>query len=486
MMFKLSLLSLNFFITISLLAQNQLISPFSGDVLPNQAATSFLQQKSETVSVNYINLDLNIINSSSNLQLTFDDKNYTVKNDSIASRGYKNYSWFGTNIDNDGYIVVSVLGDDVQGTLRKGNEIYQILTTTTNLRKVVVKIDQSKYPLEYCIFSNTNKQEPTQSTIINNTDYLKTALDTGCPIRSLIMYTPAAEADLVGGGAMATDIVNTIQQAVEITNLSFQRSEITNYNAVEIVLIQKWNYTENTDISVDKNNFRDDNYVNTLRTIFDADYCTLIGQDSDFYGWCGVADDKEAGYTEAFCVVANNCITTNLSFAHELGHLLGANHNEANDNSPPYPYGHGYIYAEENWRTIMSYNASPCGSFPDHCVRIEYWSNPNVLHPMDSVPMGTVSLENNARVLRDYNNNFAQLEQPTSSLILTNSNYATNNNILCNVEVKQSISTSGLITINNGAQISLKAGERVTLNNGFKCRPNSKVHISNQQFEDCP
>jgi len=445
-------------------------------------------QQPSNISVEYIELDLDLLNTANNLQLTFDNKNYTVSNDSIAIRTPQSYSWFGRNVNGFGYIIITVSENNVQGIIRNGIESYKIVTSSANLRPAVVKIDQSQYPQEYCVFPNANKQnlENNQNA---ETNFLKEALDTGCPLRALIMYTPAAETGITEGGTTTSSIIDEIYSTVEEMNETFLQSEITNYPAVEIVLIQKWNYTENSNISVDKNNFRDDNYVKTLRTLYNADFCMLIGEDSDFYGKvCGVADDLGAEYDTAFGVVANNCLKTNYSFAHELGHLLGAHHDTGSAGFTPKAYGHGYIYFPGRWRTIMSYNAPPCVDtvFADYCFRIPYWSNPHVDHPEDMIPMGTTTDEDNSRVCREYNNDLAQLEQPATTLTLTNSNYATNNNKVVNLEVKESINTSGIITINNGANISMKARQRITLNSGFKSRANSRVHISNQTFEDCP
>jgi len=184
MLVKNNLILLSLLITLSVTAQNQLITPFLGDVSQNQAATTFLQQKPETVSVKYINLDLNTLMNANTLQLTFDNQNYSVTNDSIVQRGPQNYSWLGTNINGFGYIIISVLGDDVQGIIRKDSESYQIFTTANN-QQVVVKIDQSQFPPENC-FDNLNTPNPITNPGTGG------GANVGCPIRALIMYTPAA------------------------------------------------------------------------------------------------------------------------------------------------------------------------------------------------------------------------------------------------------------------------------------------------------
>ena len=479
------LLLLTLFITVNLSAQNQLISPFLGDITANQPASNFLMQQPETISIEYIDLNLSILNSTTNVQLTFDDQNYTVNNDSIVVRDTQDYSWFGTNANGDGYIIISVLGNDVQGIIRKGLETYELLTTSMNQRKVITKIEQSAFPEEYCVFDTEIEEEPFGG-LYPNSSTLKKALNTGCPIRALIMFTPAAEADLTGGGVLLTDVKNTVQKTVSEMNLTFVASEITNYPAVEIAIIEKWDYVENVDsiMSRDKNNFKNDAYVNSLRNDYDADFCILIAQNSDFYGFCGVADRLEATRSSSFCLVANNCMGRNLSFAHELGHLLGAHHDVDNGRNAPYPYAHGYIYFTGRWRTIMSYN-SPCKSSGYNCTRIGYWSNPDVDHPTDAVPMGTDSLENNARVLRDYNNNLAEIEQPANNLILNNNNYNSANNNLTNLEIKQTINTNGNVIVEDNACFYLKAGESVNLNNGFESKPKADIFISIEQFEDC-
>jgi len=268
-----------------------------------------------------------------------------------------------------------------------------------------------------------------------------------------------------------------IETTVLEMNQAFENSNITSYPAVEIALIQKWDYTEIANNT--KNVFKNDAYVNQLRDDYDADFAIVIADDSSFYGYCGVADGIQIGRSRAFCLVANDCMQSNFSFAHELGHLLGADHDVPNEFGPPYPYAHGYIGPGNNWRTIMAYSCGP------GCNRVPFWSNPNVNHPTDNVPMGTHSLENNARVLRGYNNDFAQFEQPNTNLVISNSNYNTTNNKAAKLEVKQTISTNGNVEVNNDACLSLKAEQRVTINNGFKSQDGATIHISNQQFEDC-
>ena len=87
------------------------------------------------------------------------------------------------------------------------------------------------------------------------------------------------------------------------------------------------------------------------------------------------------------------------SFAHELGHLMGARHDENHDSSTtPYAYGHGYEHPSsvsgQSFRTIMAYACdAPASCDP----RIQYWSSPNVKYI--GIATGTSATNDNVRVL---------------------------------------------------------------------------------------
>lgn len=129
------------------------------------------------------------------------------------------------------------------------------------------------------------------------------------------------------------------------------------------------------------------NDIKKLRNDKKADIVGLVVDDAS---GCGLSTRVAPDAEDAFFVVHHSCASITISIAHEIGHILGARHDRAIDNSTfPFPYGHGYVNGK--WRDIMSYQRSCHG-----CVRIPYWSNPRITYRGE--PTGT-KIDDNARVI---------------------------------------------------------------------------------------
>jgi len=81
-----------------------------------------------------------------------------------------------------------------------------------------------------------------------------------------------------------------------------------------------------------------------------------VGED-----FCGYAANipSPAGYAQsvnAFAITAAGCAVGNMTFIHELGHLLSARHDRANDNTPsaPYDFNHGFADDVNGFRSVMA------------------------------------------------------------------------------------------------------------------------------------
>ena len=143
------------------------------------------------------------------------------------------------------------------------------------------------------------------------------------------------------------------------------------------------------------------------RDTYGADLVSLFIENG---AYCGLGWLVSSA-TSAFTAVNRGCAGPNLSFAHELGHNIGARHDPYVDSSnSPYAYGHGYVYAAGLWRTVMAYN-NACAAAGVSCTRIPYFSNPDVSYGSPATATGTVATHDNARVHDERANTVANFRQ---------------------------------------------------------------------------
>ena len=159
---------------------------------------------------------------------------------------------------------------------------------------------------------------------------------TAIVIDVLVAYTKRAAAHYY-------DIrVELVDRAVEDANVSFRLSNLGHIK-LELVHAHQVNYVEEGThfdhvwrLADKGDGYLDE--IHDLRDAYRADIAILIVDDPK---GCGLATRVRADASEAFAVVHHACAVGNYTFAHEIGHLIGATHELS------------YVNGTE-WRDIMS------------------------------------------------------------------------------------------------------------------------------------
>jgi hypothetical protein len=316
----------------------------------------------------------------------FADVAFTAVLDQAESNRSGSLSWMGHLEGVEYGSVILVVKDGVMvGSVNMLGAFYQVRYVGNGVH-AIHEMDSAAFPVE---------KEPVP--VAASADALVEALsaptaDDGSIIDVLVVYTPAARADVGGTTAME----NMIDQAIAETNICYANSGIN----------QRLNLAHAEEVTYDETGFdwsitlsrlagTSDGYmdnVHALRNSCCADEVVLIVEDN---AWCGMAylmtSVSSSFASNAFALVCWECATGYYSFAHEMGHNMGARHDwYVDEETTPYSYSHGYVNAADQWRTVMAYNTE-CSDQGFNCERLPYFSNPSVTYGGDAmgVPAGT-------------------------------------------------------------------------------------------------
>lgn len=307
------------------------------------------------------------------------------------------FSWRGRVSHANGWsgdVILTVKGRALSGLIYSSDAVYEIVPQK-DFKHVLVQIDQSQFQpcgagAEPEIKSATNEEKATADLFASHDG---TPLDDGTIIDVLVVYTTPVRTAL-GGTTQAEAFA---QQAISVTNTAYQNSEITPrlrlVNTMEAV-----NYTENG-LSSALNWVRSDPNVAAARNAANADLVAILVESDPVN--CGTGalmrTVRPSFAISAFSATRRSCAVGNLTFAHELGHNQGCEHNPENGGSPAsasYPFAFGH-YVNGSFRTVMSYT-DPCSS---GCTRVAHFSNPAVT--FTGIPTGVLNERDNHQVINN-------------------------------------------------------------------------------------
>lgn len=288
------------------------------------------------------------------------------------------------------YLIAVRDGDTVLASIRVGGELWRLIPIDRGLH-ALVEVDQSRFlpdetPEAYAeMLANSTPWSKIEAGKPEDFSVVPKAIST---IRVLVAFGPAARA-AVANPQQTMDLAFTeSNNALAATN--------TDVRLQQAGSIQNFNQTESTNYSTMLSrltNLSDGWYdaIGTQRNNNAADMVAYVAPAST--GLCGQAAGIATSNANAYFVMNPQCLTGNYTFVHEAGHVVGARH----DNDPtttPFAYGHGYVMASINRRTVMAVNNGPCST----CTRIGAFSSPN--YTLQGVPIGTANFNDNTRVWR--------------------------------------------------------------------------------------
>lgn len=205
--------------------------------------------------------------------------------------------------------------------------------------------------------------------------------DTAGVVDVMVVYTPTARTHVGGQTAME----QLIATAVSETNTSYANSHIA--QRIRLVHTALVDYTEVSNFSTSLSALRFGTDaglagVAALRDQYAADMVMMLIHPTSPSA-CGIAyvqNTVSAAFAPAaFSVTDTSCMSPGFTFAHELGHNMGAHHDwYVSASQFPYPYAHGYVNPAvgQRWRSIMAYN-DRCTEAGFSCRRLLAWANPD-------------------------------------------------------------------------------------------------------------
>ena len=389
-----------------------------------------------------------------NLSVYIDNEIYTLPLLYTENRGDND---FGVIFQNDSIMLaVSVYQNQLSGMLQKNGFHYSIE------RDSIGNLYLSE--IDMCSIADSNKPlEPPQYgksqdiQIYNTQDTI---------VRIAVFYT----SDI--NNSFRKNIVSHVKQAVLYSNASFVNSDIG--AQLELVYLGETSYTSiNFDDDLSNFTSKNEGYMDEIHYIrekYGADVCVLLTASS---GFCGLGWPC-ADYDYAFCAVqASTSCFNQYSFVHEIGHIVGCNHDAYVKPTASPSYSHGYIYlnGQDSWRTIMAYD-NLCRDNGCSCPKILHWSNPNITY--NGIATGD-EISNNARIWNERVNTVSNFFHFPSVLFLKDT--LLNSADYAYARVIDSISTIGECVVGSGSEVKIQVTEKVVLNPGFRAELGSKFHV---------
>lgn len=364
---------------------------------------AFVDDPSSIASVRETEIRINAGISGRKINILLPEgKTYEAVDSGSELRAMDDRTWRGKIVEGEfeGDVVITIRKGFVSGIIYTPDKVYEIVPRGKS--HYLVELDQSRFP--ECGGEITDRKQDLSAFSPEGA-----VVDSGDRIDVLVVYTTATK-NVLGGDAQAQTLA---QQAIDSSNTAYLNSRIR--QRLRLVNSQEIVYTESGNASTDLSNLRNNATIQGLRNTYSAD---LVAQIEEVSSVCGIGylmGGSGGNQNNGFTVTARSCAVGNLSFAHELGHNMGSQHNPENGSGATFAYGYGH-YVNGSFRTVMSY-VDPC---PNGCTRRPYFSNPRVTFM--GFPTGIDDARDNARSINNTADVIANYRYSGSSLTLNSLN----------------------------------------------------------------
>ncbi len=234
--------------------------------------------------------------------------------------------------------------------------------------------------------------------------------DRGDTVDVLVLYTPAVRNALAQPPDTGDDqVISDVRNAIDIANAAFTASGIT--MSLNVVGVLPTEYAGDAELAcktwvalrdgVDPEMAR----IRRLRREHKADIVVLLVDKPSLGGYVGFTmQAQHVGHPEsfagqAFAVVNYQKISgPTYGIAHEIGHLMGAEHDITEGRRGAFTFSAGFVrptqFRSPGWRTIMA-GPNQCGT----CIAEPFWSTPRI--PAPNGEGASSGLEDNVQTLQN-------------------------------------------------------------------------------------
>lgn len=300
------------------------------------------------------------------------EQSLVFKKSEISYQSEENNFWYGNDESNSATLAFA-LGqenrNEITMQINTGKEVYQIFNLSEK-NFLMIKLAQE-------VITEANPIIIDGSEAIDGGESFPAA---NCVIDVMVLYTNKA---LI----TTPNISSLINLSIGQVNQAFKNSKIN--HTVKLVYQQIAAMQEAATASATLTNFRNDGTTVALRNKYKADVAILLTNATTFGTTVGISY-LEANANTAFGVVQTAYATAKYTFAHEFGHIMGADHQIGGGPQTTSAYAHGYK---------VGANSTILHTLDNNLPRILYYSNPSVFY--NGKATGTTKSENNARKITE-------------------------------------------------------------------------------------